>query len=94
MTGDSFKFQKRCQFFLRSHNETPSIVALPVNNPDYRSFVSRGRRPRFPQRSEKRALRLVTQLLVLRVFGSGQTWTAIPELFAAAQRRYAARASL
>src|SRR6266536_2257031 len=57
-----------------------------------RSNCSGKRRPRFPQRSEKHALRLVTQLLVLRVFGSGRTSPAIPELFAAARRRYAARA--
>jgi len=42
MTGDSFKFQKRCQFLLRSHNETLPILALPVNNPDYSSFVAAG----------------------------------------------------
>jgi hypothetical protein len=29
-----FKFQKRTQFFIRSRNETLSVVAVRVNNPD------------------------------------------------------------
>jgi hypothetical protein len=31
---DSFKFQKRRQLFIRSHNETLSVVAVCVCNPD------------------------------------------------------------
>jgi hypothetical protein len=29
-----FKFQKRGQLFIRVHNETPSVVAMCVCNPD------------------------------------------------------------
>jgi hypothetical protein len=29
-----FKFDKRGQFFIRLHNETPSIAAMCVSNPD------------------------------------------------------------
>jgi hypothetical protein len=29
-----FKFQKRRQLFLRSHNETLSVIAMRINNPD------------------------------------------------------------
>ena len=38
MTSDFFEFEKRCQFFIRVHNETLSIVAMCVCNPD-RSFA-------------------------------------------------------
>jgi hypothetical protein len=31
---DPFKFEKRCQFFIRVHNETLSVVAMRVCNPD------------------------------------------------------------
>src|SRR4029077_12750823 len=30
---DSFKFEKRCQLFLRPHNETLSVVVIRVHNP-------------------------------------------------------------
>ena len=30
MTGDFFKFEKRCQFFIGVHNETLSVVAICV----------------------------------------------------------------
>jgi hypothetical protein len=30
-----FQLQKRGQFFIRTHNETLSIVAMSVCNPDY-----------------------------------------------------------
>src|SRR5436305_805304 len=49
---------------------------------------SGGRRPRFPQRSEKRALRLVTQLLALRVFGSEPILLATPGPCVAVRKRY------
>jgi hypothetical protein len=29
-----FKFQKRSQLFIRSHNETLSVATMCVNNPD------------------------------------------------------------
>jgi hypothetical protein len=29
-----FQFQKRCQYFIRTHNETLSVVAMRVSNPD------------------------------------------------------------
>jgi hypothetical protein len=29
-----FEFQKRRQFFIRTHNETPSVAAVCVCNPD------------------------------------------------------------
>jgi hypothetical protein len=29
-----FKFQKRRQFFIGTHNETLSVAAMRVNNPD------------------------------------------------------------
>ena len=38
MTGDFFKFEKRCQFFIGVHNETLSVVAMCVCNTD-RSFA-------------------------------------------------------
>jgi len=31
---DSFEFEKRSQFFIRTHNETLSVVAVCVCNPD------------------------------------------------------------
>jgi len=31
---DSFEFQKRSQLFIRTHNETLSVVAMRVSNPD------------------------------------------------------------
>jgi hypothetical protein len=31
---DSFKFKKRCQFFVGTHNEPFSVVAMRVCNPD------------------------------------------------------------
>jgi hypothetical protein len=30
-----FEFKKRRQLFIRSHNETLSVVAMRVNNPDW-----------------------------------------------------------
>jgi hypothetical protein len=30
-----FEFQKRSQLFIRVHNETLSVVAMAVNDPDY-----------------------------------------------------------
>jgi hypothetical protein len=29
-----FEFQKRSQFFIRMHNETVSVAAMRVSNPD------------------------------------------------------------
>jgi hypothetical protein len=31
---ESFKFKKRSQLFIRTHNETLSIVAVRICNPD------------------------------------------------------------
>jgi hypothetical protein len=33
-TNRPFQFQKRSQLFINSHNETPTVVAMRVNNPD------------------------------------------------------------
>jgi hypothetical protein len=33
-TNRRFKFQKRCQLFLRAHNETLSVVAMRICNKD------------------------------------------------------------
>jgi hypothetical protein len=30
----AFEFQKRSQLFIRTHNETPSIAAMRISNPD------------------------------------------------------------
>jgi hypothetical protein len=32
------QFDKRSQLFIRTHNETPSVVAARVNNPDRSPF--------------------------------------------------------
>jgi hypothetical protein len=37
-----FQFQKRGQCFIRAHNETPSVVAMCVNNPDCSPFGING----------------------------------------------------
>jgi hypothetical protein len=29
-----FEFQKRCQLFIRTHNEALTVAAMRVNNPD------------------------------------------------------------
>jgi hypothetical protein len=34
-----FKFQKRSQLFIRAHNETLSVVAVCVNDPDRSPFA-------------------------------------------------------
>jgi hypothetical protein len=34
-----FKFQKRRQLLIRSHNETLSVAAMRVNNPDCSPFT-------------------------------------------------------
>jgi hypothetical protein len=31
---DSFELEKRCQLFIRVHNEPLSVVAVRVSNPD------------------------------------------------------------
>jgi hypothetical protein len=33
-----FQFQKRRQLFIRTHNETPSVAAMRVSNPDCAPF--------------------------------------------------------
>jgi hypothetical protein len=33
-TNRRFQFQKRSQLFLRTHNETLSVIAMRVGNPD------------------------------------------------------------
>ena len=93
MTGDSFKFQKRSQFFIGVRNETPWIVAVRVTNPDYRISVAAGADRAFLNEPPKTASRLVVQVLDLRVFDSQQIEPAIPELFVATQRLYAPRVS-
>src|SRR5947207_8144811 len=57
-------------------------------NQSMRSNCGGGRQPRFPQRSEKRALRLVTRLLVLRVFGLEPILSATPGPCVAVRKRY------
>ena len=37
-TDRSFQFHKRSQLFIRTHNETLSVVAMRVSNPDRSSF--------------------------------------------------------
>jgi hypothetical protein len=32
--GDSFKFEKRSQLFISTHNETLSVIAMRVGNKD------------------------------------------------------------
>jgi hypothetical protein len=48
--GDSFKFEKRCQLFIRAHNETFSVAAMRISNPD-RSPL----RPTVPTRPQRQA---------------------------------------
>src|SRR5438132_284909 len=36
---DSFEFQKRSQLFIRMHNETLSVAAMRVSNPDRSPFT-------------------------------------------------------
>jgi hypothetical protein len=38
-TGRQFQFQKRRQLFIRVHNETLSVVAMRVSNPDRSPFA-------------------------------------------------------
>jgi len=40
--GRLFEFQKRSQLVVGVSNETPSIVAVRVSNPDYRISVAAG----------------------------------------------------
>jgi hypothetical protein len=37
-----FQFQKRSQLFIRAHNETLSVVAMRVSNPDCSSLRIHG----------------------------------------------------
>jgi hypothetical protein len=37
-----FAFEKRSQFFIRSHNETLSIAAMCIGNPDCAPFAIQG----------------------------------------------------
>jgi hypothetical protein len=39
-TNRPFQFQKRSQLFIRTHNETLSIAAVCVSNPDVRPLES------------------------------------------------------
>jgi len=39
----SFKFLKRSQLFIRTHNETLSVTAMRVNNPDCSPVAIHGR---------------------------------------------------
>jgi hypothetical protein len=34
LSNRRFEFQKRAQLFIRSHNETLSVTAMRVSNPD------------------------------------------------------------
>jgi hypothetical protein len=38
-TNRSFQFQKRRQLFIRSHNETLSVIAASIRNPDRSPFA-------------------------------------------------------
>jgi len=42
-TNRPFQFQKRSQFFIRTHNETLSVVSVRVNNPDRSPLTINGR---------------------------------------------------
>src|SRR5437763_7795524 len=64
-----FEFQKRSQFVSGVPNETPSIVAVRVSNPDYRISVAAGAYRAFLKQQPKTALHLLVQVLDLRVFG-------------------------
>src|SRR5207249_7902411 len=59
-----FQFHKRSQLFIRSHNETLSVAAMCVSNPDYSSF--------FIHRCVHRQLR---SLLNLRNYSQGEIVT-------------------
>jgi hypothetical protein len=37
-----FEFQKRRQYFIRTHNETFSVAAMRVHNPDCSAFTIHG----------------------------------------------------
>ena len=85
LRGRRFEFQKRSQFVIGVSNETPSIVAVRVSNPDYRISVAAGADPGL-FKSNETALRLPVQVLGLRVFDSLRIWLTTPELFVATQR--------
>ena len=42
---DSFKFHKRSQYFIRPHNETLSVPAMRVRNPDRSAVRIQGCHP-------------------------------------------------
>jgi hypothetical protein len=41
-TNRQFQFQQRNQLFIPAHNETPSVAAMRVSNPDCSPFVING----------------------------------------------------
>jgi hypothetical protein len=41
-TGRQFQFKKRTQPFIRTHNETFSVVKMRVHDPDYSAFTIYG----------------------------------------------------
>jgi hypothetical protein len=65
-----FEFQKRSQFVIDVSNEAPSIVAVRVCNSDYRISVAAGADRGSLKGRRENALRLLVQILVLRVSGS------------------------
>jgi hypothetical protein len=60
------------RFLIGVRNETPSIVAVRVSNPDYRISVAAGADHGLHRRSGKAAFRLLVQALDPRVFDSQQ----------------------
>jgi hypothetical protein len=42
LVNHPFQFQKRSQLFIRVHNETVSVAAMRVSNPEGSSFVIDG----------------------------------------------------
>jgi hypothetical protein len=65
-------FRNARRFLIGVRNETPSIVAVRVSNPDYRISVAAGADRGSLKARRKIALRLLMLLLDLRVFGSRQ----------------------
>jgi hypothetical protein len=74
--GSLVQVPERNQFFIGVRNETLSIVAMCVRNPDYRISVAAGASRGSLTDLRETVLRFLMLLLVLRVFDSQQTWLA------------------
>jgi hypothetical protein len=81
----------RTELWLRSRSSPPfSTIKNSRTSPPQAERELRTTTAVYSEISQKRVPLLVL-ILVLRVFGSGRTWLAIPELFVATRQRYAAR---